>query len=382
MNVKSILLGSAAGLMAVSGAYAADLPGEAAPAAVDYVKVCDAFGAGFFYIPGSDTCLKIDGRVRASATYNIQSGDRNPNGDSLGFRADARVRFDARTATDIGTVRSFLSLADNSSGDVVLDDAHISVGFLSAGYMGQQGNSTGLFGINDVVWALADQTLTGIAVSTDSIGGGFFAGVGVYGADGLTRPTVWGDNGWDTSNGSFSPSVRNIAVSGIVGMKDQPWGSVDLSATYIDMNDGLWSAAGTRGEVYGVKLTTELKATDALTVRAFVAYSDAMSGGALSTLAGTMNPTTHLSTNLADNIVDVALAASYQVTDPAALYAGIRYQFVDAGKTAGLDHDVWYANAGVDYALAKGLNAQAEVDYTTTKSYDDIALVTRLVRTW
>ena len=56
MNMK-MLLGTAAGLMVASGAYAADLPGEAAPAAVDYVKVCDAYGAGFFYIPGTETCL-------------------------------------------------------------------------------------------------------------------------------------------------------------------------------------------------------------------------------------------------------------------------------------------------------------------------------------
>ena len=31
---------------------------------VDYVRVCDAFGSGFFYIPGTDTCLKIGGYVR------------------------------------------------------------------------------------------------------------------------------------------------------------------------------------------------------------------------------------------------------------------------------------------------------------------------------
>ena len=56
--VKSLLLGSATALVAVSGASAADL-GVKKPAAVEYVKVCNTYGAGFFFIPGSNTCLKV-----------------------------------------------------------------------------------------------------------------------------------------------------------------------------------------------------------------------------------------------------------------------------------------------------------------------------------
>ena len=63
---KSLLLGSAAGLAVVSGAQAADLPvRKAAPVAVEYVRVCTAYGAGFFFIPGTETCLRVSGRVRA-----------------------------------------------------------------------------------------------------------------------------------------------------------------------------------------------------------------------------------------------------------------------------------------------------------------------------
>ena len=58
--VKSLLLGSAAGLLTVAGAQAADLPTRKA-APVAYVRICDAYGAGFFYIPGTDTCLKVGG---------------------------------------------------------------------------------------------------------------------------------------------------------------------------------------------------------------------------------------------------------------------------------------------------------------------------------
>ncbi len=57
--VKSLILGSAAGLVAMSGAQAADLPVKAK--AVEYVRICSLYGAGFYYIPGTDTCIKIGG---------------------------------------------------------------------------------------------------------------------------------------------------------------------------------------------------------------------------------------------------------------------------------------------------------------------------------
>src|SRR5665647_1385579 len=68
--VKSLLLGTAAGLVAMSGAQAADLPVKAKP--VQYVKICSLYGAGFYYIPGTDTCLKVGGWVRSE--YNLGSG--------------------------------------------------------------------------------------------------------------------------------------------------------------------------------------------------------------------------------------------------------------------------------------------------------------------
>src|SRR5437016_7451439 len=71
--VKSLLLGGAAGLVAVAGAQAADLPVKAKP--VEYVKICSLYGDGFFYIPGTDTCLKIGGYVRWEA--DVGAGGSN-----------------------------------------------------------------------------------------------------------------------------------------------------------------------------------------------------------------------------------------------------------------------------------------------------------------
>src|SRR5262249_18837843 len=66
--VKRLLLGSTAGLVAVAGAQAADLPVKARP--VQYVKICTLYGDGFYYIPGSDTCIRFSGYVRADYNFN------------------------------------------------------------------------------------------------------------------------------------------------------------------------------------------------------------------------------------------------------------------------------------------------------------------------
>jgi hypothetical protein len=62
--IKSILLGTAAGLVAVASAQAADLPTRKA-APVEYVRVCNVGGITGWVLPGSDTCVKLSGYVTA-----------------------------------------------------------------------------------------------------------------------------------------------------------------------------------------------------------------------------------------------------------------------------------------------------------------------------
>ena len=80
--IKSLVLGSAAGLVALSGAQAADLPVKAK--AVEYVRICSLYGAGFWYIPGTDTCIKLGGYVRVDTTFNGSAprAPRNGTGDT------------------------------------------------------------------------------------------------------------------------------------------------------------------------------------------------------------------------------------------------------------------------------------------------------------
>src|ERR1700734_1174555 len=113
--IKSLVLGSAAALVAVGGAQAADLPVKAK--AVEYVRICSLYGAGFYYIPGTDTCVKIGGYLRSEE--NIHGG--NSNQPLLGGDGAVNTRYlnqyndysrfaltmDTRTATEYGVVRTF-----------------------------------------------------------------------------------------------------------------------------------------------------------------------------------------------------------------------------------------------------------------------------------
>ena len=140
MNIKSLLIGSAAALVAVSGARAADAV-VAEPEAVEYVKVCDAYGAGFFYIPGTETCLKIGGYVRYQIDF--QSDDKATLADegTHGWRktAKAMVNLTASSDTELGTLTSYIEMtgkqeAGKTSSGMAVDYAWISLGGLTMGY--------------------------------------------------------------------------------------------------------------------------------------------------------------------------------------------------------------------------------------------------------
>ena len=108
--LEKALLSSAATFAAFGAAHAADLPlTKAAP--IEYVRVCGAYGAGFFYIPGTDTCLRLSGRARFDGgyqpTYTRQNGG---GGDTSGFQGRLRINLDARTQTAYGTLRAFVRL--------------------------------------------------------------------------------------------------------------------------------------------------------------------------------------------------------------------------------------------------------------------------------
>jgi hypothetical protein len=113
--VKSLILGSAAGLLAMGGAQAADLPVKAK--AVEYVRICSLYGAGFYYIPGTDTCIKLGGYLRVETALNTNSvfngqysgvgGAHNRLSNYYTARSREDFNIDTRTATEYGVVRTY-----------------------------------------------------------------------------------------------------------------------------------------------------------------------------------------------------------------------------------------------------------------------------------
>ncbi|PCI05514.1 MAG: hypothetical protein COB78_02645 [Hyphomicrobiales bacterium] len=138
MNVKSILLSSAAVLIAASTAQAADAI-IVEPEPVEYMRICDAYGNGFFFLPGTETCMRLSGYVRSTYqhTTTTTGGIEDPDHASWTYRG--RLNIDVRNETDWGTLRSQLRLQGGSANggadaNVGLDRALISVSGFRLGY--------------------------------------------------------------------------------------------------------------------------------------------------------------------------------------------------------------------------------------------------------
>lgn len=151
MKINTLVLG-AAGLLAATSAQAADLPVAPAPEPIDYVRICDAYGAGFFFIPGTETCLKISGDVEFETTITLNGDGSSDYGNQETSPWDATasgsVTFDARENTAWGTLRGVLGIsveqsidddADGEPGGAVdgigTDSAFIEIGGFTMGYI-------------------------------------------------------------------------------------------------------------------------------------------------------------------------------------------------------------------------------------------------------
>jgi hypothetical protein len=255
-TVKSVLLGSAASLIAVAGAQAADLPVKAK--AVEYVKVCSLYGAGFFYIPGTDTCIKIGGFVRTewnhnaggsfAPTVNEGPGYYTRATDTLVNRTRGLVSFDVRSQTEYGTLRSYLRAAwqwtsntdtiGGSSSTVYLDRAFIQF----AGFT--FGKTQSFFDVPDI----ADMTYqteytrnntggsgTPVFAYTAMLGNGVTATLSIEdyterraNVVGVTSPAIFGNFIPSTDNTAFNHGNETPDIVGNLRV-DQAWGSAQIS---------------------------------------------------------------------------------------------------------------------------------------------------------
>lgn len=131
---NSFLLSSAAVLVSVTAASAADLPSKKA-APVEYVKVCK-IGSDFvgFVLPGSDTCIKIGGFGRFQV--DVRPTYRNKAGEVTNLSAVGSLNIDARSQTELGTLAGYARIDAGDTGAASLDSAFASLGGFKAGYFG------------------------------------------------------------------------------------------------------------------------------------------------------------------------------------------------------------------------------------------------------
>ncbi|NIX77058.1 porin [Microvirga terricola] len=252
--VKSLLLGSVAGLAAVAGAQAADLPAKKA-APVEYVRVCSTYGAGFFYIPGTETCLRVGGRVRADYLYGQPLTRAN---DAFGFRARGRIQLDARTATAYGLLRTFVRFEitrssgtpfgnPGNNGNIATSpnvaEAFVQFGGLTAGRVTSFFSNSDLPNQQMGTLRFDDAPDVDLLAYTFTFGNGFSASISVE--DGLERRSVGFVPGGVaavalTPAGQRAPDlVGNLKYAGT-------WGTAQLSGAVhqIRSNNLITNAAG------------------------------------------------------------------------------------------------------------------------------------------
>jgi hypothetical protein len=247
--VKSLILGSAAALVAMSGAQAADLPVKAK--AVEYVRVCSLYGAGFFYIPGTDTCIKLGGYMRIDTTFNggiydqpAWSGDLgvgNRYRDAFASRSRFALTVDTRTATEYGVVRTF------AQGDFQFDSLGGTT--TNPGVLGAPGTNSQLLGTPGGGYVAVEYAFVQFAGFT-------------FGKSSSAYSTPW--NGYPGNNSSFLiggndtvTGVNNIqytaqfgnGVSGSIGLDDPS--AFNRTAIYNLSIPAAISSAGTSSNAYG-----------------------------------------------------------------------------------------------------------------------------------
>lgn len=104
MRINYLLFSSAAALMFGGQALAADAVVAADPEPMEYVRVCDAYGTKFFYIPGTETCLKIGGVLRWEKRFEKVDNKTT----YYNWKTRIRLEFEARNDSEWGEVYSWM----------------------------------------------------------------------------------------------------------------------------------------------------------------------------------------------------------------------------------------------------------------------------------
>nr|WP_319484018.1 porin [uncultured Cohaesibacter sp.] len=355
MNIKSLILGSAAALVAGGAAQAADLP-VAEP--VDYVKVCDAYGAGYFFIPGTDTCLKISGKVE----FGVQNKFVNYNGtgtgvgksvDEIGYYVETTVAFDAKEETEFGTLAAHIEYDDNTGAGatkgagVAFDKAYLQLGGLYAG--------------------LTDSIVdfnAGLYYDDFGIGHGDLQTIGYVASlgNGVTATVALEEYTSNTGGaGTTMPSLAaRLAVS-------QGWGSANVAAAIYQSRYASYAYSADLGYIIGAEASFNLM--EGLSFGIAGGYENGYDNDTMGNLYSKWGVNAGLEYALADN-----------------LKIGIDGGYIDYTDE---NYKTWGTSAQLTYYPVKNLEVGARVGYEKTDfdtgfgtDWDDVAGKLYLKRTF
>ena len=254
---KSLLLGSAATLVVVAGAQAADLPTKKGAPAAEYVKVCKVGDIAGFIIPGSDTCLKISGYVNAQIAAGNVSDERKLEYftglgggaevttsaakyvNDLGFSTRGQVNFDAVTNTAMGPLLAHIEIQSNSG---VGFDPLGNGAVLNAGYVQWAGITAGKHGSFYDYLAGGDTwkdffspdhsgTPINLLAYTATFGGGFSATLSLEQNESVSGFNVVSNTAVGTKLVALSGTPLGVRAPDIIGSLDvtQSWGGAHLA---------------------------------------------------------------------------------------------------------------------------------------------------------
>jgi len=330
MKLSTLLL-SSADLVVAGSAYAADLPAKKGAPAAKAATGCPAFGAGYFQIPGGDTCIKLSGFVRSQFENDSSS---------LSHAATAEFNVTAISNTDLGALKAGFrqSMAATSGGATTgnnnADRAYISISGLT---MGRYGAITDFAAYN--------------GLGSSALGGGADSGTGVKYemAAGPVNLTIAGQTNSSSTSGSLSSDIIGV-VSGKAGM-------VSYSLAYVNhpINDGTSAANGTA--VLGAVAVTNGPVTIGL-------FGSSAKGA-----EGYTNGSADDSDNTSSSHGGVSIAYNYG--------AGSAYAEYYANSGEGVSTTKW-AEFGAKHTLTKGLTAQPAVGFAEgSDSYVGYLRITR-----
>ncbi|MBL4645636.1 MAG: porin [Rhizobiales bacterium] len=363
---KSLLLGSAAALVIAPAAFAADLP---VVEPVEYVKVCDAFGAGFHYIPGTETCLKFSGRVRTEFGIGSTDPDHgltaathvNDRNDTTFFNSNFELVVNASSMTEIGLLVGQFAISGSNEGTVSLGDAWITIGEnILVGRETSRFDFGAGYGIYDAYYG--DEGLNQFTFIMP-FGNGFSATLGLEDARDRTIAIAQG-NGAGVAVGQNTVSQAGMEIPDVVASLriSQGWGSAQVSGALHQLRivDNTNSESDTDWG-FAVEAGIELNVGSMTKIKVKAGYADGalhyIGGGSVG--ADMIVSVVGANTSILDTYsgYDVLAAVTHTIGD---LSLSLTGQYVDLDDQA----EITYVGATASYEVVENLTVALTGQYT------------------